>query len=120
MQTQEELAAGMRSALKGARAISEVKMFGGLGFLQNGNFFAAASKRGLLVRVGKERQDEALARPGTRPMVMRGRTIQGYVFVDPATLDSADLQTWLRWGRDIVRTLPAKPPKAKTKRKAKK
>jgi TfoX/Sxy family transcriptional regulator of competence genes len=36
----------------GVSAIREVKMFGGIAFLLNGNMVAAASNRGLLVRVG--------------------------------------------------------------------
>ena len=36
-------------------------MFGGIGFMLNGNMVAAASKRGLLVRVGKDRKGDTLA-----------------------------------------------------------
>jgi len=42
-------------------------MFGGIGFMLNGNLVAGASPRGLLVRVGKDRQAEALAWPATPP-----------------------------------------------------
>jgi hypothetical protein len=35
-------------------------MFGGIGFLLDGNLVAGASKRGLLLRLGKERYAEAL------------------------------------------------------------
>ena len=45
------LAASVRAALARTDAVREVKMFGGIGFMLNGNLFAAASKRGLLVRV---------------------------------------------------------------------
>jgi TfoX/Sxy family transcriptional regulator of competence genes len=79
----DDLAESVRAALSGAGAIREVKMFGGIGFMLNGNMVAATSKRGLLLRVGENRQADALAQPGTRPMVMRGRTMEGYVYVDP-------------------------------------
>ena len=81
MTAEYDLTTGVRTALLGAETIREVKMFGGIGFVLNGNMFAAASKRGLLVRVGKEGQHYALARPGVRPMVMRGHAIEGYVYV---------------------------------------
>ena len=74
---EESLSVAVRGHLFGVRVMSEVKMFGGTGFMLNGNMVAAASRRGLLVRVGKDRQAEALARPGARPMVMRGRTMGG-------------------------------------------
>jgi hypothetical protein len=38
----------------------------------NGNMAAALSKRGLLVRVGKDRRQDALSRPGARLMEMKG------------------------------------------------
>jgi len=45
-------------------------MFGGIGFMLNGNLVAAASKRGLLVRVG--RSAKVLRLPsGSASMVMR-------------------------------------------------
>jgi TfoX/Sxy family transcriptional regulator of competence genes len=106
----QDLAANVRAALAGAGAVREVKMFGGIGFMLNGNLIAAASKRGLLVRVGKDRQRDALARPGARPMEMRGRTMEGYIYVDPPALDDRKLRAWLQLARDFVQTLPAKPP----------
>ena len=113
---QDELAAAVRAALVGAGDIREVKMFGGIGFMLNGNMVAAASKRGLLVRVGKEAQSEALAQPGTRPMVMRGRVMDGYVYRDPPALDKTAAQTLLRLAAAFVQTLPPKRPGAKSRR----
>jgi len=55
----------------------EVKMFGGVGFKLNGNLVAAATRRGLLLRIGKDHQAEALLQPGARPMIMRGWTMEG-------------------------------------------
>ena len=65
----------------------EVKMFGGLCFMLNGNMVAGTSKRGLLVRVGKDQQSNALARPGAKRMEMTGRPMEGYIFVDPPPRD---------------------------------
>jgi TfoX/Sxy family transcriptional regulator of competence genes len=88
-------------------------MFGGIGFMLNGNMIAAVSKRGLLVRVGKDRHRDALARPGARPMQMRGQTMEGYVYVDPAALKGRALQAWLELAKAFVLTLPPKPAGAK-------
>jgi TfoX/Sxy family transcriptional regulator of competence genes len=97
-------------------------MFGGTGFMLNGNMVAALSKRGLLVRVGKDRQKEALARPGARPMEMRGRTMGGYIYVDPAELTGSAVQSWLQLALAFVQTLPpkeagSKPARTKGKQK---
>lgn len=109
----DELAGRVRAALADTRAIHEIKMFGGIGFMLNGNMIVGASKRGLLVRIGKDRQAEALKRPGARPMEMRGRTMEGYVYVDPPALAGRALKTWLQMAVDFVRTLPPKGAKAK-------
>jgi TfoX/Sxy family transcriptional regulator of competence genes len=109
MALDEDLAARLRRALAGSGTIREVKMFGGLCFMLNGNMIAGASKRGLLVRVGREAQPAALARPGTRAMVMGSRTAEGYIFVDPPPLDDKALRDWIGLALAFVRTLPPKP-----------
>jgi hypothetical protein len=116
MAVDEDLAERMRVALAGTGTIREVKMFGGLCFMLNGNMVAGTSKRGLLVRVGKEQQSAALARPGARSMEMTGRPMEGYVFVDPPPSDDRSLQDWLAFAVGFVKTLPPKPPKSKPRR----
>jgi len=116
MSAEDELATHIRTALAGAGTIREVKMFGGLGFMLNGNMIAAASDRGLLVRVGEQHEAEALARPGAEPMLMNGRTMKGYVRVK-TELDARSAKSWLRLGRSFVETLPVKTTAAKPKRK---
>jgi len=115
MAIDEELAGQVRAGLAGATRVSEVKMFGGLGFMLNGNLVAAVSDRGLLVRVGEAGQTEALARPGAEPMRMKGRTMKGYVRVK-APLDARGVKSWLRLARAFVDTLPAKTSAAKPRR----
>jgi len=95
-------------------------MFGGTGFMLNGNLLAAASQRGLLVRVGHDRYREALSRPGARPMVMRGRTMDGYIRVDPQVLDARAVESWLQLAIGFVKTLPAKVPTSRPKRASRK
>jgi TfoX/Sxy family transcriptional regulator of competence genes len=112
MTIDDELTAQTRVALKGASAVSEVKMFGGIGFMLNGNMVAAASHRGLLVRVGKEAEDDALSRPGARLMTMKGRAFPGYVQVERSTLDARSVKSWVRLARAFVETLPPKKKKA--------
>ncbi|HEY0768613.1 MAG TPA: TfoX/Sxy family protein [Steroidobacteraceae bacterium] len=111
----QDLAASVRGALIGAGAVREVKMFGGIGFMLNGHLIVGASRRGLLVRVGRDRQAEALGKPGARPMVMRGRTMEGYVYVDPPALNERSVRSWLRLALPYVQTLP---PKSAPRRRA--
>jgi TfoX/Sxy family transcriptional regulator of competence genes len=95
MPAEDSLTADVRAHLSSLEGVDEVKMFGGLGFMPNGDLVAAVSKRGLLVRVRKDRQQDALTRPGARPMEMRGRIMQGYICVHPSAWSQDALQTWL-------------------------
>ena len=120
MPTEKALSARVRAALQGAGDVREVKMFGGIGFMLNGNMIAGASPRGLLVRVGKDRHQEALARPGARPMVMRGRAMEGYVSVDPLGLNARAVRSWIRLALPHVLSLPRKIRPATRKTEGKK
>jgi hypothetical protein len=112
----EELADRIRGALEGAGPVGEVKMFGGLCFMPNGNMVAGTSRRGLLVRVGRDQHPQALTRPGARPMEIMGRSMEGCVFVDPPPRDERTMRDWLALGVAFVRTLPPKSPKLKRPR----
>jgi TfoX/Sxy family transcriptional regulator of competence genes len=116
MAVDEDLAERMRVALAAAGQVREVKMFGGLCFMLDGNMVAGASKRGLLVRVGREQQSAALARPGAKPMEMTGRRMQGYVFVDPPPPDEEALRDWLNLAVTFVKTLAPKARRSKPRR----
>ena len=111
----DEIAASVRVALADTPAVHEVKMFGGVGFMLDGNMLVAASKRGLLARVGKDAEAEALSRPGARIMEMRGRVMRGYVFVEPEVLTDAHIADWLGLARSFVATLPPKDKSAAKK-----
>lgn len=119
MSGDDELAASVRAALKGSGAIREVKMFGGIGFMLNGNLVAASSRRGLLLRVGKDRQPKALALSGARPMVMHGRTMKGYVYVDAPALGKQTVENGMRLAIAAVRNLPPKAAPKTNQRKGK-
>ncbi|MBV8120964.1 MAG: TfoX/Sxy family protein [Alphaproteobacteria bacterium] len=112
----EDMAQRMRGVLAGAGEVREVKMFGGLCFMLNGNMVAGTSARGLMLRVGKDQEVLALARPGARPMEMRGRRMAGYLRVDPPPRDEEGLRDWLALAIAFVHTLPPKPAKSASRR----
>ena len=114
MPIDEKLAETIRTALTDAGAVKEVKMFGGIGFMLNGNLLAGASTRGLLLRIGKERTSDALTKLGARPLVMRGRPMADYIYIDSPALNTRAVKSWIRLAVSFVETLP---PKKKGKRK---
>jgi hypothetical protein len=104
----------MRAILNGNGVLREVRMFGGLCFMLDGNMVAGTSKRGILVRVGKDARAAALTRPNARAMEMSGRPMEGYVFVDPPPADDRELRGWLGLAVAFVKTLPPKAKRPKS------
>jgi TfoX/Sxy family transcriptional regulator of competence genes len=118
MNMDDKLLENVRKALADAKPLREVKMFGGIGFMLGGNMLAGVSDRGLLVRVGKDADEEALSRPGAEPMIMRGRKMAGYIRVRDE-LDARSVKSWVKLARAHVESLPAKKPKKKAAKKKK-
>jgi TfoX/Sxy family transcriptional regulator of competence genes len=106
----EDLANRVREQLAGEQAVTEKAMFGGLAFLLNGNMAVSASSRGgLMVRVGADASDDALSRPHTQLLEMRGRPMPGWIRVAPEGLSTTRaLSAWVRRGVEFARTLPPK------------
>jgi len=106
----EELAARIRDALAAETGITERRMFGGVAFIVGGNMAVAASSQGgLMVRVDPGDAPRLLTRRGVRPMEMKGRTMNGWLLVDPAAVRTArQLTDWLAIGHTYARSLPAK------------
>ncbi len=105
----EQLAQRVRDALRRRRGISERKMFGGLAFLLNGNMCCGITGDDLMVRVGPDDYEDALAQPHARPMDFTGRPMTGLVYVAGSALtgDGA-LLPWIERGLEFARTLPPK------------
>jgi hypothetical protein len=85
-------------------------MFGGRAFLINGNMAVSASGRGgLMVRVGADASDDALARAHTSLLEMRGREMPGWICVAAKGVQTKrELGGWARRGVAFARTLPPK------------
>ncbi|MBI4730526.1 MAG: TfoX/Sxy family protein [Chloroflexi bacterium] len=71
------LASRIRAALGLLPSLVEKKMFGGVGFLVNGNMACGVHKNDLIVRVGAASYEEALFRPQvSRPMYHHRRGLK--------------------------------------------
>ncbi|MHB8086650.1 MAG: TfoX/Sxy family protein [Anaerolineaceae bacterium] len=89
--------------------IVEKKMFGGIGFLLNGNMVCGVHEDNLIVRVGKERYAEILVMPHVKPFDLTGTALTGWVEVTPAgTRIDQELADWVRLGVEFVQGLPPK------------
>ena len=113
----ESLAERIRHVCKGKRGVTEKKMFGGIAFMLNDNMCCGVVKNKLMVRVGPDNHDAALARPHAEPMTFTGKPMRGMVYVAPAGCTSdKDVKAWVEMGARFVATLPAKKKKKSAKR----
>ena len=108
----EKLAARVRRTLPPSDRVVEKHMFGGIAFLLDGKMFCGVTDRNLMVRVGPDAYEAALARPHARPMDFTGRPLTGFVFVGPSgsRTDTA-VAAWVRQASAFVSALPVKKKK---------
>lgn len=87
-------------------------MFGGIVFMLEGNMAVGIAGEELMVRLGPEEAERALAEPHVRPMDMTGRPMKSMILVAPeATAADEDLASWVDAGADFAASLPPKPKK---------
>ncbi len=105
----EQLAARVRRAVARRKDIVEKKMFGGVGFLLNGNMCVGVWKEYLIPRIGPERYEDALAQDHVKPFDITGRPMTGWVMVAPDGLETAgDLSRWITMSIAFTSGLPPK------------
>jgi len=105
----ETLASRVRKLMSRRRNVTERRMLGGLAFLLNGNMCCSVGRDRILIRTGPAKYEEALGRPHTREMNFTGRTMKGYIYVDPAGYESdEDLKQWVGAALEFVSSLPPK------------
>lgn len=103
----EGLAERVRAALSSRHGLEARRMFGGLCFLLRGHMVVGISGDELMVRVGPDAYEGALALPHAREMDFTGKPLSGFVFVEAAGLRRPrDLDAWLERGLAFARSLP--------------
>ena len=85
------------------------KMFGGTGYLVNGNMMAGVHKDRLILRLGDEAGGKALEQPSVRPFDITGRPMKGWVMVESSAVMGDELADWLALARGYAESLPPKP-----------
>ena len=84
-------------------------MFGGVGFLLNGNMCVGVWKEFLIIRCGKDNYHDALSQSHARQFDITGRAMSGWVMIEPEGFEKdSDLAAWVQLAVDFVNTLPAK------------
>ena len=111
----EHLADRVRRVLaeKGVSA-EEKKMFGGLCFMVDDKMCIGIVKDELMARVGPDHYETALSKNGAKEMNFTGRSMKGYIYVEPEGIDEeAQLDEYIQMCLDFN-------PLAKSSKKKKK
>lgn len=106
----EALATRVRDVLEHEPGLTERAMFGGLGFMLDGNMAVAAGSGGdLMVRIDPADGNAWVDGDVVRRMEMGGRRLNGWLLVSGDGLpDDEALATWVGRGVTFARLLPPK------------
>ena len=105
----EALAERIRKALARKKGITEKKMFGGVGFLLNGNMCVGIWKESLIVRLDPDQYEDALKEAHVSEFNITGRSMKGWVLVGPqGVATDTELKEWIGRAVKFVGTLPEK------------
>src|SRR3989304_6280528 len=89
--------------------LTKKKMFGGVGYMLNGNMSFGIHNESPLLRVSPERGDKLLKGEYFRPFDMTRNPMKGWVLVSPDAVETEEqLLDMLKLGLDYARTLPKK------------
>ena len=105
----EGLAERVRDLLALGQEITERKMFGGVAWMTAGNMACGVIGDELIVRLGAEDAERALAEPHTRPFDFTGKPMRGFAVVQAAgTEGDEELAAWVEAGLAHAASLPPK------------
>jgi TfoX/Sxy family transcriptional regulator of competence genes len=103
-----KLAERIRSQLDGLPFV-EKKMFGGVGFMFNGNMACGVNKDNLIVRVDPEKHSTLLKKPHAKPFDLTGKPMKGWLLIEADGFRTdKQLNAWIKEGVEFASTLPPK------------
>jgi len=100
----------VRRLLSQQKGVVEKSMVGGSrGLMVQGKLCISVGRDRILVRVDPEARLTLLKKPGARPMKMGGKTLKGFIFVDPPGYRTdALLKGWIQQSLDFIEAVPKK------------
>ena len=102
------LAKRIDELIKEKKAFTRKEMFGGIGYLLNGNMCVGIHKNDLIVRFDPEKSDELMNKKHVKPFDLSGRSMKGWLLVSPEGIKSSDLDKWFGIALEFAKTIPAK------------
>ena len=104
----EALAKRIDEIVKGKRSFKSKEMFGGVGYLLNGNMCVGVFKDDLIVRFDPKITVEIMKNKCAKPFDITGRPMKGWLLVSPDGVKGDNLTKWFDIAFSFVKTLPSK------------
>jgi len=103
------LAERLDEVLRGRPGFEQKKMFGGIGWLLNGNMCVGIYKEWLIARVGESAGVRLFKEEHAKPMDITGKPMKGWAMIAPeGTALDGDLKRLTESAIAFVKTLPGK------------
>lgn len=103
------LALRLEELLEGRDGFEQKKMFGGIGWMLNGNMCVGVYKDWLITRVGEDVAQKLLKEKHVKSMDVTGKPMKGWTMVSPeGVAEDADLQRHTELAITFVSCLPEK------------
>lgn len=105
----EGLAQRVREMMEDQPMLDEKKMFGGVGFMIEGNIACGVLNDELIVRVGADQYKKSLKEKHTKVFDFTGRAMTGWIMVLPTGYETdTALRKWVNRGVEFELTLRPK------------
>lgn len=103
----QSIADRIREMLVDIPLIEEKEMMGGVAFMVDKKMCMGVVKDDMMARIDPDVYEEALDKPGCRPMDFTGRPMKGWVFISPEGIDTVKkLEYWvslaLHFNRKVI------------------
>jgi len=99
----------VRKILSRQHVVEKSMVGGSLGLMVKGKLCVSVGVDRILVRVDKASRLKLLKKPGARPMKMGGKTLMGFIFIDPPGYRTdTQLKAWIQQSLDVISSMPVK------------
>lgn len=103
------LAERLKEIIEGRMGFEEKKMFGGIGWMLNGNMCVGVYKDWLITRIGEAAAIAMLKEKHVKPMDITGKPMKGWAMIAPEGIaEDAALNRHVECAVAFVSTLPKK------------
>ena len=94
--------------VKNKKGFTRKEMFGGIGFMLNGNMCVGIHKDDLIVRFDPGMSDTLMAGKNVKPFDITGKPMKGWLLVNSEGIKGNELEKWFELAWTFVKKLPPK------------